>query len=443
MATILIIDDEPKLGLLLAGSLEDAGHTTEALTDPVAAIESIKNRPFHLVLTDLKMEPVDGMAVLAVAREQHPEMPVVMMTAFGSTTHAVAAMKAGAADYLTKPLDLDEVTLLVDRLLAEKRVQRRAEQLAEDFDQRVYDDFVGQSPPVRELFNFIDKVAKTDTTVLLLGESGTGKEILARAIHRKSKRAEFPFIAVNCASLTETLLESELFGHEKGAFTGAIKQKPGRFEVAEGGTLFLDEIGEISPGFQAKLLRALEEREITRVGSTETIKTNVRVIAATNRDLQRQVVDGLFREDLFFRVSVFPIKVPPLRDRAGDISLLVDHFLRKLGFKQKFTDKTLLNKLESYRWPGNVRELRNVLERAVILSDNGPITEDMLGFLPPSRPDEQSKAAVDTAVGLEQQEKQMIEDALQRAGGNKSKAAEILQITRRVLYTKLKKYGIG
>lgn len=443
MAAILIIDDEPKLGVLLAGALEDAGHTVEAWTEPVVAIARIKSRRFDIVLTDLKMEPVDGMAVLAAAKKQHPEMPVVMMTAFGSTTHAVAAMKAGAADYLTKPLDLDEVTLLVRRLLEKKRVHDRAQQLAEDFDQRLYDDFIGQSKPVRELFNFINKVAKTDTTVLLLGESGTGKEILARAIHRQSSRAEFPFIAVNCAALTETLLSSELFGHEKGAFTGAIKQKPGRFEVAEGGTLFLDEIGEISPGFQAQLLRVLEEREITRVGSTEIIKTNVRVVTATNRDLQQQVADGAFRDDLFFRLSVFPIKVPPLRDRAGDIPLLVEHFLNKLGYQQKLTDKTLLAKLEGYRWPGNVRELRNVLERAVILADGGPITEDMLGFLPPARTDEAGAAAVDAAVGLEQQEKQMIEDALRQAGGNKSKAAEILQITRRVLYTKLKKYGIG
>jgi len=443
MATILVIDDEPKMGVLLAGALEDAGFTVEALTDPVMAVERIRNRRFDLVLTDLKMEPVDGMAVLDTAREQHPDMPVVMMTAFGSTALAVAAMKAGAADYLTKPLDLDEVTLLVTRLLQEKRKQYRTEQLAEDFDQRVYDDFVGDSRPVKELFNYITKVAKTDTTVLLLGESGTGKEILARAIHRQSKRAEFPFIAVNCASLTETLLESELFGHEKGAFTGAVKQKPGRFEVAEGGTLFLDEIGEISPGFQAKLLRALEEREIVRVGSTETIKINARVIAATNRDLQQQVADGKFRQDLFFRLSVFPIKVPPLRERVGDIPLLVGHFLAKLGYRQTLGDQTLLADLERYRWPGNVRELRNVLERAVILADGGPLTAEMLGFLPPIGTDQSPTVMANAAVGLDQQEKQMIEDALRRAGGNKSKAAELLQITRRVLYTKLKKHGLA
>jgi len=379
MAKILIVDDEPKLGVLLAGTMEDAGHNCETDTDPTAAIEKIKNRRFDVILTDIKMEPVDGMAVLQAAQEHQADTPVVMMTAYGSTSGAVAAMKAGAVDYLTKPLDLDEVTILVDRLLEGKRTQQRAEQLAEDFEKRVYDDFIGRSAVVRELFGFIDKVAKTDTTVLLLGESGTGKEILARAIHQKSKRAERPFIATNCAALSETLLESELFGHEKGSFTGAIKQKPGRFEVAEGGTLLLDEIGEISAGFQAKLLRALEEGEVTRVGSTETIKIDVRIIAATNRDLQKLVADGSFREDLFFRLSVFPVKVPPLRQRADDIPILVDHFLGKLGYGHGRLEASLLAKLGNYRWPGNVRELRNVLERAVILADGGRIDDARAG----------------------------------------------------------------
>jgi DNA-binding NtrC family response regulator len=442
MAKILIIDDEPKLGVLLAGTLEDAGHNCEADTNPVSAIEKIKNRRFDVILSDIKMEPVDGMAILQAAREHQAETPVVMMTAYGSTAGAVAAMKAGAADYLTKPLDLDEVTLLVGRLLERKRTQQRAEQLAEDFEKRVYDDFIGRSAGVKELFNFVNKVAKTDTTVLLLGESGTGKEILARAIHKKSRRAERPFIATNCASLSETLLESELFGHEKGSFTGAIKQKPGRFEVAEGGTLFLDEIGEISAGFQAKLLRALEEGEITRVGSTETIRTDVRVIAATNRDLPKLVAAGSFREDLFFRLSVFPIKVPPLRQRTDDIPLLVNHFLEKLGYAHGRLDPALLAKLENYSWPGNVRELRNVLERAMILSDGDPITENMLGFLPPSEKDNAAPTIAEGPAGLEDQERQMIEAALAQAGGNKSKAADILKITRRVLYTKLKKYGM-
>ncbi len=440
MARILIIDDEPKLGILLAGTLEDAGYTAEAETDPTIAIAKLKKQVYDLVLTDLKMEPVDGLAVLEAAALSHPEMPVVMMTAHGSTATAVAAMKAGAVDYLTKPVDLDEVTLLVNRLLEKKRVLQRVEQLAEDFDRRVYDDYVGESPTVRQLFTFVSKVAKTDTTVLLLGESGTGKEILARAIHQQSKRAQMPFIATNCASLSETLLESELFGHEKGAFTGAVRQKAGRFEVAEGGTLFLDEIGEISPGFQAQLLRALEEKEITRVGSTDTIKTNVRIIAATNRDLQKIVAEGTFREDLFFRLSVFPIKVPPLRDRRDDIPILTAHFLKKLNYTHGKLGKTLLNRLTAYHWPGNVRELRNVLERAVILADGGPIREEMLGFLAPTSTPKPT--APDLSGGLEQTEKQLIEDALSRAGGNKSKAADILKITRRVLYTKLKKYGL-
>jgi DNA-binding NtrC family response regulator len=360
------------------------------------------------------------------------------MTAYGTTAGAVEAMKAGAADYLTKPLDLDEVALLVGRLLEEARIRRRAEQLAEDLESRVYDEFVGRAPRVKELFDFVSKVARTNTTVLLLGESGTGKEILARAIHKQSARAERPFVATNCASLTETLLESELFGHEKGAFTGAIRQKPGRFEVAEGGTLFLDEIGEISPGFQAKLLRALEEGEIARVGSTETIKIDVRIIAATNRDLQKLVADGRFREDLFFRLSVFPIKVPPLRERTDDIPLLIDHFLKKLGYTLGTLDSSLVTTLQSYRWPGNVREFRNVIERAVILCKSEQVD---VYHLPPNLSGTQPQVSIGDPVPIERIEELHIRRVL-ASTQSLEEAAQILGIDTATLWRRRKQYGI-
>ena len=449
MAKILIVDDEERIGFLLSETLNDLGHRTVYDTDGGRALERLSAAPFDLVITDLRMEPVDGMQIVqAVAGIDGTD--VVVLTAHGSTGSAVAAMKAGAIDYLQKPLDLDEMTMWVGRWAKGRRLEARAERLSEDLAAEKDDEFIGASDAVMQLRSLIERVARTDATVLIIGESGTGKELVARAIHKESKRAEKPFVATNCAALTETLLESELFGHEKGAFTGAYKQRIGRFELAEGGTLFLDEIGEISGGFQAKLLRALEQHEIVRVGAAEPIHVDVRVVAATNKNLEEEVRSGRFREDLFFRLNVFPITVPPLRDRVADIVPLAEHFLEKLRYSTALLSPDAKTALEGYRWPGNIRELRNIMERATILAAGGPIDAEHFGFLPgleTRTPSSSPVAATDapstpSPTGLEDMEKQMIVDALRSAGGNKSVAARKLQITRRVLYTKLKKYGL-
>jgi len=459
MAKILIVDDEERIGFLLSETLNDLGHRATYETDGARALEKIRSTPYDLVITDLRMEPVDGLKIVeAVTALEGTD--VVVLTAHGSTAAAVAAMKAGAIDFLQKPLDLDEMTLWVERWTKNRRLAARAERLDEDLQALTDDEFIGISAPVTKLHSLIERVARTDTTVLIVGESGTGKELVARAIHRASPRAERPFVATNCAALTETLLESELFGHEKGAFTGAIKQRAGRFELAEGGSLFLDEIGEISGGFQAKLLRSLEQREIVRVGGNETIAVNVRVIAATNKNLEAEVNQGRFREDLFFRLNVFPIVVPPLRERPDDIELLAAHFLEKLRYPTARIAREVGDALRAYHWPGNIRELRNILERATSLADGGPIKVEDLGFLPglaPSRTQAETAAQVasqspqpgatglaqaEPTQGIEDVERQMIIDALQACGGNKSHAAKRLRITRRVLYTKLRKHGL-
>ncbi len=448
MARILIVDDEERIGFLLSETLTDLGHKASYETDGSRALQTLRKTPFDLVITDLRMEPVAGMEIVRAVSEIEGT-DVAVLTAHGSTSSAVQAMKAGAIDYLQKPLDLDEMTLWIERWQKGRRLAARAERLEEDLAAIGDDDFVGASPPVEQLRSLVERVARTDATVMVLGESGTGKELVARAIHRESARAERPFVATNCAALTETLLESELFGHEKGAFTGAYKQRIGRFELAEGGTLFLDEIGEISGGFQSKLLRALEQHEIVRVGAAEPIKVDVRVVAATNRNLQDEVNAGRFREDLFFRLNVFPITVPPLRERVSDIGLLAAHFLEKLGYVERSLSTEVLTALRNYHWPGNIRELRNILERATILAGGAKIQTGHLGFLPGlARKSPLFAATHDEPVmttsadGLEDAERQMIVKALETSGGNKSLAARQLKITRRVLYTKLRKYGI-
>jgi two-component system response regulator AtoC len=442
MAKILIVDDEERIGFLLAETLNDLGHRASYETDGAKALERLKDASFDLVITDLRMEPVDGLQIVrAVAEIEGTE--VAVLTAHGSTGSAVQAMKAGAVDYLQKPLDLDEMTLWINRWTEGHQLRARAERMDEDLEALAGDDFIGESAPVKELLSLVERVARTDATVLILGESGTGKELVARAIHRASARAKSPFVATNCAALTETLLESELFGHEKGAFTGAVKERIGRFELADGGTLFLDEIGEISGGFQAKLLRALEQHEIVRVGAAEPIRIDVRVVAATNKNPEEEVRQGRFREDLFFRLNVFPITVPPLRERLDDIPLLTEHFLKKLGYGQQSLSRDVIAALGDYQWPGNIRELRNILERATILAGGDAIRTGHLGFMPRLGAMRQPEAATPAAAdGLEEMERQLIVQALEDCGGNKSKAAQKLKITRRVLYTKLRKYGL-
>lgn len=436
MSSILVIDDEERMALLVASTLEDAGYNVVTETESSKAADLLEQRGFDLVITDLKMEPLDGLEILRRVKSAQPECGVILMTAFASAESAVTAMKQGAYDYIIKPFSLDELVILVERFLKSRRTESLNEQLKQDYERVAFGEFVGESTSVRELFGLIDKVAKRDSTVLLLGESGTGKELVANLIHKRSPRSEGPFIALNCAALTETLLESELFGHEKGAFTGAVKRKPGRFELAADGTLFLDEIGEISSAMQAKLLRVLELGQFVRVGGTEQLQSNARIIAATNRDLKQAMEKGNFREDLYFRLNVFPIEIPPLRKRKEDIPELANHFLERLGYAHGRLSAQCEKLLSAYPFPGNVRELKNLVERAFILADGEEISADLLGI------NAEEETDTDPDAGLVESERRMIVDALNRSEGNKTRAAEMLRITRRRLYSRMKIYEI-
>jgi len=378
-------------------------------------------------------------------KQANPATPVIMMTAYGSIDSAVKALQAGAADYLTKPLDSNELLVKVQKALRYHQLEEEnvlyREQLGIRFD---FSRIIGKSAKMRELFDMLATVAPAEATVLLLGESGTGKEIIANAIHQNSPRKERPYVKVNCAALPETLLESELFGHEKGAFTGAIEKKKGRFERADGGTIFLDEIGEMSLTTQTKILRVLQEREFEQVGGTKTIKVDVRIIAATNKNLEEEVKKGKFREDLYYRINVVPLIIPPLRERAEDVPLLAEHFLRLYGEKNKrmlkgFADG-VLDALIRYEWPGNVRELENIVERTVIMSRGDTIT---FADLPPAIAGAQGPAMqTPPAISLKDMERETITKALQQTGGNRTKAAVLLGITRKTLQNKIKEYGI-
>lgn len=443
MARILVVDDEERIGLLLSETLTDLGHQATYLTDGRAALERIKPGAFDLVITDLRMEPVSGMEIVKTVSAIEGT-DVAVLTAHGTANAAVSAMKLGAIDFLSKPLDLDEMTIWIEQWDRSHQSAVRAESKCSLLPRVAgEDEFIGDSAPVRELRRLIELVAPRDATVLILGESGTGKELVARSLHQASQRSKGPFVATNCAALTETLLESELFGHEKGAFTGAYKQRIGRFELADGGTLFLDEIGEISPGFQSKLLRALERREIVRVGAATPVTVNVRVVVATNRDLARQVAEGKFREDLYFRLNVFPITVPPLRDRLDDIEPLATYFLRSQGYAKPKLNRDVVDRLRSYSWPGNIRELKNAIERAVILANGSQIAPEHLGLTSAaSTSSGNASANSDSDNGLVEVERRMVVEALRSSGGNKSEAARKLKITRRVLYAKLRRFGL-
>jgi two-component system NtrC family response regulator len=433
-----VVDDEVKMGVLTAGALEDAGHQVTRTDKGERALSLLAKQKFDIVITDLKMSPINGLTVLKEAKERNPDTEVILMTAYATAETAVQAMKAGAADYLIKPFSLDELVMLVERQLVKKRLSDQVEVLSNDLARFVPGEIIGTSAAIRDVLSMIGRVAKTDAGVLITGESGTGKELVARAIHARSPRGAGPFVAINCAALPDTLLESELFGHERGAFTGAVQRKRGRFELAEAGTLFLDEVGEIPLAIQVKLLRALEERSFIRVGGTTPIAVNARLVAATNRDLLAGMHNGKFREDLFFRLNVFPIHVPPLRERRTDIPLLAEHFLTRHASQLSLSPRAQAA-LSDYEWPGNVRELRNVLERAVILTDGGTIEPEHLHLLPGRETRVRSHGEQAGMAGVE---KQMILDALKLAGGNKTEAARELRITRRMLYSRMKKHGL-
>ncbi len=434
---ILIADDEPKMCFLLASRLEEEGHFVKSVNGGKDALSELPNG-YDLLITDLKMPYINGVELLESAKTQYPGLKVILMTAYASVDTAISAMKAGAEDYIIKPFPLDEMVLLVDKV-------DKARKLTQEINFRRWDEIsevviVGKSACMREVYEVIEKVAETDATVLVLGESGTGKELAARSIHLKSKRANGPFIAINCASLSENLLESELFGHEKGAFTGAHKAKPGRFELADGGTLFLDEIGELPGGIQAKLLRAIQNGIINRVGGVNPIKVNIRLIAATNRDLKSAMEKGLFREDLYYRLAVFPIRMPSLAERRGDIPDLVNYFLREKDYSGGI-DAQAVQMLKTASWRGNVRELFNVVERATILA-SGDLIEikhlpRMETILAPTISPQHSRRT------LEDMERTAIIEALRKTRGNKTEAAKILGITRRMIYSRMKKLGMS
>ncbi|AET66269.1 response regulator with CheY-like receiver, AAA-type ATPase, and DNA-binding domains [Desulfosporosinus orientis DSM 765] len=446
MRKILIADDEANMRWVLERALTKAGYEVETAEDGQLALERAAAEHPDLILLDLKMPKLDGMRVLKTLKELFPELLIVMMTAHGSTSTAVEAMKAGAHDYLLKPFDIEELLITVDKALQVESLREQVDYLKGEIQNDGW-QLVGKSEEMLAVKQLVERVALTPATVLVQGESGTGKEMVAHAVHTLSPRAKGPFIRVNCAALTETLLESELFGHEKGAFTGAHARKIGRFELADTGTLFLDEISELSFNVQAKLLRVLQERTFERVGGEKTIKVDVRIIAATNRNLLAEVEDGRFRADLYYRLNVFPIAIPPLRERREDIPCLVEHFLEKLrNYGQiKTLSPIVLTQLMAYDWPGNVRELENVIERMVIVSQGKEIGEEGLAVFNSSAREEKKPALFllpPEGISLEEIEKSFLRQAMEQTKGNQTQAAKRLGLSRHALLYRLEKYGI-
>jgi nitrogen regulation protein NR(I) len=462
---ILVVDDEPNLRRVLAAQLERDGYDIHAAEDGEEALGILREHHIDLVITDLRMPKLDGMDLLRRVVELDSEMPVVMLTAHGTVDNAVEALKTGAFDYITKPFDQAEVRTIVKKALRTRDLSATdASRVADGAPGGARYGIIGQSPGILELYSVLDRVADTPTTVLITGESGTGKELVARALHETSSRRDKPFIKVNCAAIPKDLMESELFGYERGAFTGAVGSKPGRFELATGGTLFLDEIGSIPVEMQVKLLRALQESEFERVGGIRTIRVDVRLIAATNSDLKREIALGAFREDLYYRLNVVPIRLPALRERALDIPLLVEHFIEKFNARLKKNVRGIepdaLDHLASYGWPGNIRELENVIERAVLFCDKTEIgAADIPGEVRGHTPSPPQSLSFSLPLpiglggmqdGLKEQvkaamsrlERELIVKALEQTSGNVTHAARLLKISRKGLQLKMKELGL-
>ena len=442
---ILIVDDEVNARTALGELLREDGYQVETAADGFKALPKLDDFNPDLVLTDLKMPGMDGIDLMRKAREQDPERLVIVMTAFGAVDTAVSAMREGAADYLTKPINVEELSLVIDRALERRRLRAEAGHMRQRLAERHrLQNMVGSSPAIRKVFDTVLQVAPSRASVLITGESGTGKELIAAAIHEHSPRAAAPFVKLHCAALAETLLESELFGHERGAFTGAVARRDGRFQQADRGTLFLDEIGEISPAIQVKLLRFLQEHEFERVGGNQTVKVDVRIVAATNRDLAKRVKDGLFREDLYYRLNVVSIEMPPLRARPSDIPLLATFFLHRYGEENGrkltgFTDDAL-ERLVKHSWPGNVRELENAIERAVVISRGDEIrVEDLAPTIQPASGGTHGVPPIPGST-LAELERFAILKTLEHTGGSTSRAAEILKISPRKIQYKLQEY---
>ena len=458
---VLIVDDEPNLRKILSAQLTRDGYDVLTAEDGEQGLQLLREHHIDLVITDLKMPKVDGMTLLKKALEEEPELPVILITAHGTIDTAVEALKSGAFDFVTKPFDKDEVRQIVSKALRTRELRGHdATPTAASRGARF--GIIGGSPGIAELYAILERVADTPTTVLITGETGTGKELVARALHEHSSRRDKPFIKVNCAAIPKELIESELFGYERGAFTGAVTSKPGRFELANGGTLFLDEIGEIPVEMQVKLLRALQESEFERVGGIKTIRVDVRLVAATNRDLKKLIASGAFREDLFYRLNVVPIRLPALRDRTSDIPILVEHFLAKfndrLRKRVEGVEADARDLLVQYPWPGNIRELENVIERAVLFCDTQQLRAT---DLPPDLrgvpalanvrvPEADLQAALAGEGGLKEHvkvamsrlEKELVSRALKQTSGNVTHAARLLKISRKGLQLKMKELGL-
>jgi DNA-binding NtrC family response regulator len=455
MPDILLVEDKDSLRRVLQLTLENAGYSVTESADARAATQQISRAPHRLVLTDLRMPHGSGLDVLRAARAADPDIPVIVMTAYGSIDEAVQAMKDGAHDFLQKPVDSNHLLLLVERALEQARLRTENILLREEWSRRYgFPRIIGESEAIKRAVAETQRVSQTEANVLLLGESGTGKELFARAVHHLSPRRDKPFVAINCAAIPETLIENELFGHERGAFTGAGERRLGKFELASGGTIFLDEIGELPLAVQGKLLRAIEEKMVDRIGGRAAIPVDVRVVAATNKDLRLAVEQGEFRRDLFFRLAVFPVEIPPLRERGEDVVLLARHFAAQLGKEMRGREATLsdksINALCGHTWPGNVRELENAIERACILADSTVLEPSDLGLVKGSIAAPEAFDDLDMTGTLAEisdraarfVERRKIIEALRSHDGNKTRAAETLGVSYKTLLTKIKDYEL-
>lgn len=455
MPDILLVEDKDSLRRVLRLTLENVGYSVTEAADAREAMAEIARAPHRLVLTDLRMPHGSGLDVLRAARAADGDVPVIVMTAYGSIDEAVQAMKDGAHDFLQKPVDSNHLLLLVERALEQARLRTENLLLREEWSRRYgFPRIIGESEAIKRTVSETQRVATTEATVLLLGESGTGKELFARAVHHLSDRRDKPFVAVNCAAIPETLIENELFGHERGAFTGAAARHLGKFELASGGTVFLDEIGELPLGVQGKLLRAIEEKAVDRIGGRAPVPVDVRIVAATNKDLRGASEQGEFRRDLFFRLAVFPIEIPPLRDRGEDVVLLAHHFAAQLGKDLRRREAVLseasIDALRVHKWPGNVRELENAIERACILADGSTLEPHDLGLVSKDVFEPAVFDALDTSGTLAQVteravhfvERQKIVEALKASEGNKTRTADVLGVSYKTLLTKIKDYDI-